>query len=278
MAYTCPINKLEKILLSTDGSEFSEGAVKEAIKLAGQCSSTLFVMTVVEANEEYASEAPKLVEKAEIEAGEILQAVKARADEAGVACEVESHTGISAYETIVNVAKSKGCELIIMGRRGRTGLARVAMGSVTAKVIGHAPCDILVVPREGAVDYLKILVATDGSSHGEAAGAEAIRMAAKTGGSIVALSVASSASKAEAAEMNVMKIKQMAMEEGIACETLTATGKHYVQIVEAAQEVKADLIAIGCHGKGGLSRLLMGSVTERVIGHATCAVLVACGS
>lgn len=278
MANVCPINKLEKILLSTDGSEFSEGAVKEAIKLAGQCSSTLIAITVVEANEEYASEAPKMVEKAEIEAGEILKAVKDRADEAGVTCEVESHTGVSAYETIINEAGSKGCELIIMGRRGRTGLARVAMGSVTAKVIGHAPCDVLVVPREGAADYLKILVATDGSSHGEAAGAEAIRMAAKTGGSIIALSVASSDSKVEAAEMNVMKIKEMATAEGIACDTMTATGKHYVRIVEAAAEVKADLIAIGCHGKGGLSRLLMGSVTERVIGHAACAVLVACGS
>ncbi|MHB9111137.1 MAG: universal stress protein [Thermoleophilia bacterium] len=275
MAGTCPINKLEKILLSTDGSEFSEGAVKEAIKLAGQCSSTLFVMTVVEANQEYASEAPKMVEKAEIEAGEILQAVKARADETGVTCEVESHTGISTWETIVNEANNKGCELIIMGRRGRTGLARVAMGSVTARVIGHAPCDVLVVPRDGAVDYKKILVATDGSSHGEAAGAEAIRMATKTGGSLVALSVASSDSKTEAAEMNVMKIKQMATAEGIACDTLIATGKHYVQIVETAKEVKADLIAIGSHGNGAFRKLLMGSVTERVIGHATCAVLVA---
>lgn len=275
MANVCPINKLEKILLSTDGSEFSEGAVKEAIKLSAQCSSKLYVMTVVEANQEYASEAPKLVEKAEIEAGELLRAVKARAEEAGVTCEVESHTGISVYETIVNEANSKGCELIIMGRRGRTGLARVAMGSVTARVIGHAPCDVLVVPRDGAVDYKKILVATDGSSHGEAAGAEAIRMAANTGGSLIALSVASSDSKVKDAEQNVMKIKQMATDDGIACDTLVVTGKSYVKIVDTAKDVKADLIAIGTHGDGVFSKLLMGSVTERVIGHAACAVLVA---
>lgn len=275
MANVCPINKLEKILLSTDGSEFSEGAVKEAIKLSARCSSKLYVMTVVEANQEYASEAPKLVEKAEIEAGEILQAVKARAEEAGISCEVESHTGISVYETIVNEANSKGCELIIMGRRGRTGLARVAMGSVTARVIGHSPCDVLVVPRDGAVDYKKILVATDGSAHGEAAAAEAIRMAMQTGGSLVALSVASSDSKTEVAETNVQKIKQMAEAEGVACDTLVKTGKRYVQIVEAAQEVDANLIAIGTHGDGVFSKLLMGSVTERVIGHAACAVLVA---
>ncbi|MHB8791809.1 MAG: universal stress protein [Thermoleophilia bacterium] len=275
MANICPISKLEKILLSTDGSEFSEGAVKEAIKLAGQCSSTLFVMTVVEANEEYASEAPQIVEKAEVEAGQMLQAVKARAEEAGVTCKVESHTGISAYETIIHEADKKGCELIIMGRRGRTGLARVAMGSVTARVIGHAPCDVLVVPRDGAVDYKKILVATDGSSHGEAAGAEAIRMATNTGGSLVALSVASSDSKVKDAEQNVMKIKQMATDDSIACDTLVVTGKSYVKIVDTAKDVKADLIAIGTHGDGVFSKLLMGSVTERVIGHAACAVLVA---
>jgi hypothetical protein len=175
----------------------------------------------------------------------------------------------------VNEANSKACELIIMGRRGRTGLARVAMGSVTARVIGHSPCDVLVVPRDGAVDYKKILVATDGSSHGEAAGAEAVRMAMQTGGALIALSVASSDSKTEAAEMNVMKIKQMAEAEGVACDTLVKTGKRYVQIVEAAQEVDANLIAIGTHGDGVFSKLLMGSVTERVIGHAACAVLVA---
>ena len=51
-------------------------------------------------------------------------------------------------------------------------------------------------------------------------------------------------------------------------------GEPYNLIISAAKAKKADLIVMGSHGRRGLSRLLMGSVTERVIGHAKCAVLV----
>lgn len=274
MAEVCPINNLEKILLTTDGSEFSSGAVKEALAMSGKCSSQMVAIDVVEANEEYASEAPQLVAKAEAEAAEALASVKTAADAAGIDCVTEVHTGDSPFQIIVDEAKKNGSELIIMGRRGRTGFAKVAMGSVTAKVIGHAPCDVLVVPRDGADDYKKILVATDGSSHGEAAAAEAIKMAKKTDGSLIALSVASSDAKKNEAEQAVLKVSQMADAGGIACETLVSIGKNYVEIVEKAKEKNASLIVVGCHGRTGLGRLLMGSVTERVIGHAHCAVLV----
>ncbi|MFA5802293.1 MAG: universal stress protein [Thermoleophilia bacterium] len=274
MTEVCPINNLEKILLTTDGSEFSSGAVKEALAMSGKCSSQMVAIDVVEANEEYASEAPQLVAKAEAEAAEALASVKTAADAAGIDCVTEVHTGDSPYQIIVDEAKKNSSELIIMGRRGRTGFAKVAMGSVTAKVIGHAPCDVLVVPRDGADDYKKILVATDGSPHGEAAAAEAIKMAKKTDGSLIALSVASSDAKKNEAEQAVLKVSQMAEAAGIACETLISTGKNYVEIVEKAKEKNASLIVVGCHGRTGLGRMLMGSVTERVIGHAHCAVLV----
>jgi len=278
MADVCPINNLEKILLTTDGSEFSEGAVKEAISLAGKCSSQLTAISVAIANEEYASEAPQLVEKAEAEAASNLEAVKAVATAAGIDCATEVHTGDSPYRIIIDEAKRNGSELIVMGRRGRTGLKKVAMGSVTARVIGHAPCDVLVVPRDCSLEFKTILVATDGSEHGDNAAIEAIKTAKKVSGSILALSVASSESKQEEAVLNVAKVKQMADAEGVACETMTAVGKHYVKIVETATDSKADLIVIGCHGKGGLGSLLMGSVTERVVGHANCSVMVACHS
>lgn len=278
MAEVCPINNLEKILLATDGSEFSSGAISEAIDLAGKCSSKLMAIAVVEANAEYASMAPDMVEKEEARAGVDLELVKTRAAGDGVDCETAVHTGDSAWQIVVDEARKNKAELIIMGRRGRTGMSRVAMGSVTAKVIGHAPCDVLVVPRDGADDYRKILVATDGSAHGEAAAAEAIKMAKKTDGSLIALSVASSETETEEAEQAVLKVKQMAESAGIACETQVSSGKNYIEIVEKAKEIDASLIVLGCHGRTGLGRLLMGSVTERVIGHASCAVLVTLAS
>ncbi len=276
MSGHCPINNLEEVLLATDGSEYSEGAVKEAIDIAAKCTSHVVAIAVVEANEEYASEAPHLVEKEEARASENLKAVKAAADTAGVDCVTEVHTGDSPYRIIVDEARRNGAELIIMGRRGRTGIKKVAMGSVTARVVGHAPCDVLVVPRDCPQDFKTILVATDGSANGESAAASAVKIAKKVGGTLIAFSSASSADKAAKATENAQKVKEAADAKGIACETATATGKAYVQIVEAAIAKNADLIVIGCHGGGGLGKLLMGSTTERVIGHSKCAVLVSC--
>ena len=67
MAQLCPTAKKEKLLLPTDCSEFSEGAIREAVNLAKTCSSKLFIISVIETNPEYESIAPQLIEKAEKE-------------------------------------------------------------------------------------------------------------------------------------------------------------------------------------------------------------------
>src|SRR5665648_1019273 len=115
MTEVCPINNLEKMLLATDGSDFSSGAVSEAINLTGKCSSKLMAIAVVEANEEYASMAPGMVEKEEAKAGGALELVKTQAAEAGVDCEVAVHTRDRAWAVIVDEARNINAELIIMG-------------------------------------------------------------------------------------------------------------------------------------------------------------------
>ncbi|MBE9502708.1 MAG: universal stress protein [Proteobacteria bacterium] len=60
----------------------------------------------------------------------------------------------------------------------------------------------------------------------------------------------------------------------IAIETAVEHGKSSVQIIEKAREVKADIIVMGSHGRTGLSHVLIGSVAETVVRHASCPVLV----
>lgn len=85
MAYeACPAVRMERLLLSTDGSEFSESVVREGINLAKTCSSKLYAMSVVEINPEYAALAPHLVEKAEKDTRQHLESVKERASKEGV--------------------------------------------------------------------------------------------------------------------------------------------------------------------------------------------------
>jgi nucleotide-binding universal stress UspA family protein len=270
----CPTAKLEKLLLSADGSKFSEGAVKEAISLAKTCSSKLYVVSVVEVNPEFEAIALGIVEKAERETRQYLEYVKGKAMKEGADCEIIVHEGESPHQYIVDEASKKKVEMIIMGRHGRTGLKRLMMGSVTAKVIGHAPCKVLVVPKAATVAYKKILIATDGSKYSEAAARKAMSIAKRCESDLIVLSVATKNTNLPNAKRSVEKIRRNAEKEKIKVETLTPKGMPYKVIVDTAERKNADLIVVGSHGRTGLEKLLMGSVTERVIGHAECAVLV----
>ncbi len=136
----------EKLLLATDGSESAEAAIQEAVNIAKVCSSRLYVISVVEVNPEYEALAPQIVEKAETETNEHLESVKKKAEKEGIRCEVIAHQGEEPYRFIVDEAVKLKADMIIMGSHGRTGLKRLMMGSVTSRVIGHAPCKVLVVP------------------------------------------------------------------------------------------------------------------------------------
>lgn len=146
MKESCAVMGFEKLLLATDGSESAEAAVQEAINIAKSCSGRLFVIAVVEVNPEYEALAPQIVEKAEYETREHLDSVKARAEKEGIVCETIAHQGEEPFQFIVDEARKKKADMIVMGSHGRTGLKRLMMGSVTARVIGHAPCKVLVVP------------------------------------------------------------------------------------------------------------------------------------
>jgi nucleotide-binding universal stress UspA family protein len=296
MADICPTARVEKILLSTDGSEYSEGAIREAIKLAKKCSSRLSVISVIETNPELETLAPQVVEKAERAAREHLEAVKARARQEGVDCEIVVHEGEDSYKYIVDEAIKSKSTMIVMGRRGRTGLKRLMMGSVTARVIGYAPCTVLVVPKAAQFECRNILTATDGSKYGDAAAAEAISMAKQCGSRLTVLSVVPSESispmdivasqmqreliaeqELQAAERNVKKVKDAAEKEGVKADGLVLGGKPSEAIIQTAKEKNADLIVLGSHGRTGVEKLLMGSVAERVIVLSSSAVLVVKG-
>lgn len=293
MAEICPVVNTERLLLSTDGSEFSEGAVREAIRLAKRCSSRLSAISVIETNPEYETIAPQLLEKTEKAAWAHLESVKERAKKEGVDCEIGILEGEDSYRYISDEAAKRKSSMIIMGRRGRTGLKRLMMGSTTARVIGHAPCNVLVVPRATQVDFKSILVATDGSLHAAAAASEAIGIAKKNKSKLTVVAVAApeamtpmdiesvemqrsliAEKELTGAEQNAKDVKAAALKEGVAVEAFVLSGKPSDAIIQIAKEKGADLVVLGSHGRTGIEKLLMGSVTERVIVLSACAVLV----
>jgi nucleotide-binding universal stress UspA family protein len=145
----CPTPGFEKVMVATDGSRFSKTAVQEAITIASACSSMLYVIHVIELSAEYEFWDVQAAEQHEKEMRQYLHGIQAKAAKAGVTCEVILHQGDEPYKYIVSEAAKRKISTIVMGSHGRTGLTRLMMGSVTTRVIGHAPCKVLVVPLKG---------------------------------------------------------------------------------------------------------------------------------
>lgn len=141
----CPLTRGEKILVAMDGSIYSEKALEQAISMAKVCSSSLFAITVVDVYTG-ALQNPWLEEKLSEEAKAILEKAKNRASEENTSCETIVRIGKNPHEFIVQEAKEKEIDLIVMGTHGKTGLKKMLLGSVAERVIGHAPCAVLVTP------------------------------------------------------------------------------------------------------------------------------------
>jgi nucleotide-binding universal stress UspA family protein len=273
-AQVCPMERMERLLVATDWSESSRSAVEEAIQLAKACSSKLIAMTTVLTNMEYEDAMPWVIERAEKDMQEKLESIRRMASEQGIECETFVYRGDDPSMDIVNAAVTKHVDMIVMGTRGRTGLKKLIMGSVTGNVIGHTPCKVLVVPPGAKTDYRSILIATDGSIHSAAAASEAAAVAKRYESSLVIVSVAPSAAEVPLAEENVKQVMELADKEGLKKEGLVLQGKPHEVILEIAKQKHAGLIVVGSHGRTGLTSLFMGSVTERVISLTESAVLV----
>jgi nucleotide-binding universal stress UspA family protein len=273
-AHVCPISQIKTILLATDGSQYSEGAVREAIAFARKCESRLEALSVIETAPGYESGSMNAIEKEEAEVKKHLASVKQRAAQEGVAAETYIHEGEEPHQMIVDEAAAKKADMLIIGRRGRKGIAKLLMGEVASQVIGHAPCKVLVVPRAARIAFKTLLVATDGSAHSNAAVDQAIGIAKCSGSTLIALSAARDESEMKEAQRLTAVVADRGAKEGVAVETATPIGRSFDSIVETAGGRGVDLIIMGIPGKTGIRRALAGSATEKVIGSAGCAVLV----
>jgi nucleotide-binding universal stress UspA family protein len=284
MSTASSANPFPKILVCTDGSPDSEGAITATLQLAKATGSMVVLLEVIFYLAGYELQSPdtlappmvnlELMQVQETAARERLETWRAEAAKEGVTLEPRVRTGSSAYEGILEEAGETQPDLIIMGRHGYTGLTRLLMGSVTARVIGHSPANVLVVPRGVPLSFERLLIASDGSPFSEAAWNEALSLAKAMGSALIGVAVATSDRDIPTATEVVRHLEAAASQQGITLDTMILTGRPEEGIVKAAEFKQASLIIVGSHGRTGLKRLLMGSVAERVIGHAKCPVLV----
>jgi len=145
----CSTPGFERLLVATDGSVYSAAAVQEAISIAAACSSTLYVVRVFELSAEVEFWDAGTAGKLEAGMRRQLEGIAARAAKRGVRCEAVLRWGDDPYKVIVAEAAKRKASAVVLGSHGRTGLLRLMLGSTVSRVIGHAPCKVLVVPSKG---------------------------------------------------------------------------------------------------------------------------------
>jgi nucleotide-binding universal stress UspA family protein len=139
------------ILLPTDGSDVALAATDRAIALARLAGAALHAVYVQEPypytgiGATNSAGVQEYLTAAQQEGVQALDGVTARTRAAGVTSTTEIAEGSSPAEQIVETARRCGADLIVMGSHGRTGVARVLLGSVAGKVLVLSPVPVMIV-------------------------------------------------------------------------------------------------------------------------------------
>lgn len=141
----------KNILIPTDGSELAGKAVQHGLNLAKTIGAKITAVTVSKPFriftlemgmvEDTSADYKKRVQE---QSTKTLQGVADQAKIVGTACETVHLEHEHPYQAIIDTAKSKGCDLIVMASHGRRGIAALVLGSETVKVLTHSKIPVLV--------------------------------------------------------------------------------------------------------------------------------------
>jgi nucleotide-binding universal stress UspA family protein len=196
-----------------------------------------------------------------------------------------------AADEVVELAEEIEAGLIVMGGRGRGGLRRALMGSVSDAVVRHAHCPVIVVRGKPVVFPAKILLAADGSREAELAASTTADLAKSTASELHVVTVALGypyvydyydvrhpaeveRELQEARKILDRQVDRLLEAGGTVAQAHLGRGVPDEEIVVMTEELGADLVVLGSKGLGGLRRALTGSVSDSVVRHAHCPVLV----
>lgn len=282
------VERYRKILVAVDGSESSRNAFRQACRIVRHDKSWITTLTVVPPYQDQFQTLnirEKVSRALKLEGQKILDDISTVAQEEDVYVKFRLEEG-SPVDTILDVAEENFFDLIVTGRRGKNRLDRSLIGTVTARIIGLSTCDVLVVPKNTTVAWSSLLVPIDGSSYSASSAQRAIGLAKAYGASIKVISIVDvteefQAQAPDAVENLVSQAWQHVDEVGrkahamdVPAERFVREGESFKVITDMARKQGTDIIVMGSHGRTGVKRLFMGSVTEKVIGHAACPVLV----
>ena len=291
-----------KILLATDGSEYSLGAAKFLTNFNFSPDDEICVLHVISwvpivsewgtLFDNFKEIRDEVVPKILDTTADVLKPVKAKINKLSK----EDYPD----NAIVETSTESGIDLIVMGARGIRGIGSHIIGSVTKLVAIKSEKPVLIIypPQKELSGKIRILFATDGSDHSEAMGRFLSSTPFPDDTEITILNVIPTGFE-DIPERFVMEInerikkivagmreketkdayeiiskaqKDLSDRFGV-IDKLIKFGDPSIEIINAAEAVNADIIAVGSSGMRGIKGII-GSVSRYILNHSKCSVLI----
>ncbi len=293
--------QFKNILCATDFSDFSNRTVNYGIALANEFESKLFVCHVIDLSSvaiygEFQLDPVGLQDRIMNDANEQLQELIG-----GQQIDWEPLISVGhAADEISRIVEEQNMDLVISATRGRSGLKRLILGSVTERLMRTLSCPLLVVHSpdkafvasdDQEVNIKRILIGCDFSPDSDVAFEHGLSLAQEFESElhlahVVETSIYQQLHKTESPveeELQqeiqtrlIKKMQDMVPEEARNwCKPQTSLlgGHPYEELVKYAEKNNIDMIVLGTRGHGLVKSLLVGSTTDRVVRNAPCSVL-----
>lgn len=289
-----------QVVLALDGSEFAERALPAAEAISGLFNASLNLVSVLPARG-----ALRVLPKGRsggdpLEAGQVetetyLARLASRSKEAGIRTETYVASGPVA-QALVMLTHELDADLLVMSTHGRSGVSRFMLGSNASATIQLATRPVLLLrPQALAAGetprVTRVLAPLDGSGFAEQILPWVQAFAAVSNAEIILLAVPEVPEPAmygamreaveelrERAEVNSRRYVEGVAKQlralGVNARPLVDGSRPATAILEVAERERVDVIMLATLGRGGMERLVLGSVADRVVHHATCPVFL----
>lgn len=292
----------DKVLVPLDGSELAEGSLDPAFGVVRRPGGKVILLHVpvfrpvmVPGTAGYGLVLPEQAFdlKNRDEIVHYLQEIKGARQEPDISIRIEVIEGDVAGN-IVDLAVEEGADLIVMTTHGYSGFTRWMLGSITERVLRHAPCPVLVVRCADPLSH--VLITLDGSRLAEQALEPGLEVARQLGCQVTLLRV-DDGSGLGPVEKGMLDVAHHGLSQqvdpetgdavhylenvagryrspGLEINTAVVTGTPAQSILEYVEANQVDLIVMATHGRTGIRRWVYGSVTEKCLHNSACAMLI----
>jgi nucleotide-binding universal stress UspA family protein len=291
---------IRQVAVALDGSDFAERSLPAAAAISRLFDATLALISVLPSRGALrvlpkGRSSGNPVEAGQVETEAYLDRLAGAYRDQGVRTEYYVAAGPVA-QAIDVLTIELNADLLIMSTHGRSGISRFMLGSNASAVIQGLRRPVLLLrPQALAGDSLprirRVLVTLDGSSFAERVLPWMQQVSTATGAEVLLLAVpevpepALYGAMADAvdelraqAESNARRYLERTAASlrdlGMHVQPLVEGSRPAMAILDVAEREQVDLIMLATHGRGGMDRLMLGSVADRVIHHSRCPILL----